>query len=71
MTPSGTEPETFRFVAQYLNHCATAIPIKFRYIYKIVELNGVLSSPVSIVTRLRVGRFWVLIPTGVLIDSIY
>ena len=25
MTPSGIEPETFRFVAQHLNHCATAI----------------------------------------------
>jgi hypothetical protein len=23
MTPSGIEPTTFRFVAQYLNHCAT------------------------------------------------
>jgi len=26
MTPAGIEPETFRFVAQYLNHCATAVP---------------------------------------------
>ena len=25
MTPSGIEPETFRFVAQHLNHCATAV----------------------------------------------
>ena len=25
MTPSGIEPETFRFVAQHRNHCATAI----------------------------------------------
>jgi hypothetical protein len=23
MTPSGIEPATFRFVAQYLKHCAT------------------------------------------------
>ena len=28
MTPSGTEPATFRFVAQHLNHCATAVPKK-------------------------------------------
>jgi hypothetical protein len=26
MTPSGSEPATFRFVAQNLNHCATAVP---------------------------------------------
>jgi len=25
MTPSGIEPTTFRFVAQHLNHCATAV----------------------------------------------
>jgi len=24
MTPAGIEPATFRFVAQHLNHCATA-----------------------------------------------
>jgi len=28
MTPSGIEPATFRFVAQHLNHCATAVPSK-------------------------------------------
>jgi len=27
MTPCGIEPATFRFVAQHLNHCATAVPI--------------------------------------------
>ena len=26
MTPVGIEPATFRFVAQHLNHCATAVP---------------------------------------------
>jgi hypothetical protein len=27
MTPSGIEPATFRFVAHYINHCATAVPL--------------------------------------------
>ena len=26
MTLSGIEPATFQFVAQHLNHCATAVP---------------------------------------------
>ena len=28
LTFAGIEPATFRFVAQHLNHCATAVPIK-------------------------------------------
>ena len=32
MTPAGIEPATFRFVAQHLNHCATAVPVHI-YIY--------------------------------------
>ena len=28
MTPAGIEPAAFRFVAQYLNHCATATHIQ-------------------------------------------
>jgi len=27
VTPSGIEPATFRFVAQHLNHCDTAVPL--------------------------------------------
>jgi len=26
MIPAGIEPATFRFAAQHLNHCATAVP---------------------------------------------
>jgi len=26
MTPAGIKPASFRFVAQHLNHCATAVP---------------------------------------------
>jgi hypothetical protein len=50
MTPSGIEPATFRFVAQNINHCATAVPIIMMYIYYIiikedVRLNVELPSP--------------------------
>ena len=31
LTPAGIEPTTFRFVAQYLNHCATAVPNRNEY----------------------------------------
>jgi len=27
--PAGIEPATFRFVAQHLNHCITAVPLSF------------------------------------------
>jgi len=27
LTPAGIQPATFRFVAQHLNHCATAVQI--------------------------------------------
>jgi hypothetical protein len=41
MTPAGIEPATFRFVAQHLNHCDTAVPpnsIYTRYIYVYIYL---------------------------------
>jgi len=28
LTLAGIEPATYRFVAQHLNHCATAVPLK-------------------------------------------
>jgi len=33
LTPAGIEPATFRFVAQHLNHGATAVPYIRVYIY--------------------------------------
>ena len=30
LTPAGIELATFRFVAQHLNHCATAVPVRIR-----------------------------------------
>ena len=40
MTPAGIEPETFRFVAQHLNHCATAVPQFRDIIIEILKFRG-------------------------------
>jgi hypothetical protein len=40
MTPSGIEPVTFRFVARYLKHCATAVPIINMYVPYITSTCG-------------------------------
>ena len=37
MTPAGIEPVTYRFVAQHLNHCATAVPRDARCQLKILQ----------------------------------
>ena len=39
MTPAGIELVTFRFVAQHLNHCATAVPRFFWEEMKIVAVT--------------------------------
>ena len=39
MTPAGIEPATFRFVAQHLNRCATAVPI---YILPILHYKSII-----------------------------
>jgi hypothetical protein len=42
MTPSGIEPATFRFVAQYLSHCATISgPPQNRYITIFIDIDRV------------------------------
>jgi hypothetical protein len=43
MTPSGIEPVTFWFVAQYLNHCATAVPLFDQYntIYDCISIRHI------------------------------
>jgi len=39
MTLSGIEPATFRFVAQHLNHCATAVPLLPMWENQIVRMH--------------------------------
>ena len=47
MTPSGIEPATFQFVAQHLNHCATAVPhlITKSFLYSQPTLTKECSRP--------------------------
>jgi len=33
---TGIEPATYRFVAQHLNHCATAVPLLIRAYIKLM-----------------------------------
>ena len=44
MTPAGFEPATFRFVAQHLNQCATAVPWRYIIYYtNLLPHNGMAS----------------------------
>jgi len=40
LTPAGIEPATFRFAAQHLNHCATAVPNRNEYQEYVLEGKG-------------------------------
>ena len=43
LTPAGIEPATFRFVAQHLNHCATAVPYYCNNYLKLQVIQVLLS----------------------------
>ena len=43
MTPAGIEPATFRFVAQHLNHCATAVPDQYMY-HTLINFKNILKG---------------------------
>ena len=69
MTGAGIEPATFRFVAQHINHCATAVPIKL-YIYsklKCIVYDKFLKPRQSF----RIALYNVEITSGAIILSLY
>jgi hypothetical protein len=65
MTPSGIEPATFRFVAQYLNHCATISgPQKYSHInFNLVLTVHVVLHLLELVFNVRnqTGYYWCLL----------
>jgi len=47
LTPAGIEPETFRFVARHLNHCATAVPTYVGWYLIILNVKKLTSYELS------------------------
>ena len=60
MTPAGIEPATSRFVAQDLNHCATAVPQVIKVAKINVRINQVISMTflISFITLHYYGSQW-------------
>jgi len=46
VTPAGIEPATFLFVAQHLNHCATAVPI-FKLLFQQILIIKTFTTLIS------------------------
>jgi hypothetical protein len=57
MIPSGIEPATFRFVAQHLNHCATAVSLQLRVKFHISEEFGTLRQYMTKMAHCK-GPVW-------------
>ena len=47
MTPAGIEPATFRFVAQHLNHCDTAV----RHLLEVLRRNTSILNQVHLLNQ--------------------
>ena len=63
LTPAVIEPATFRFVAQHLNHCATAVPKKacsyMKYIGDVtVRWNDRIWTSVCLCGQISCGYCW-------------
>jgi hypothetical protein len=55
MTPSGIEPATFRFVAQYLKHCATISGPRYINVVFQIQLHSFMPDH-TISTKLSAGK---------------
>ena len=54
MSPAGIKPATFRFVAQRLNHCVTAVPGYLVVTYIFVHAIAQAFSSRTLTTEVRV-----------------
>ena len=60
LTPTGIEPATFRFVAQHLNHCATAVPhlnIPYYSIYHTEHPDGTAHGGTAVIIRSSIAHY--------------
>jgi len=67
-TPSGIEPATFRFVAQHLNHCASAVPQENNINWKLHTLC--LSKSLRVVWNCDTTQFFTKISTRNVINNL-
>ena len=56
MTPFGIEPATFRFVAQHLNHCATAVPLIVILIIDVDRVRAVRGEVLVLVVEIAASN---------------
>jgi hypothetical protein len=66
MTPSGIEPAIFWFVAQYLNHCATAVPVFCRYL---LQIHSSTRTEIPLLARLAIYKLSKITPTPVKLNK--
>jgi hypothetical protein len=65
MTPSGIDPSTLWFVAQFLKYCATAYPIIHRDPYKRVSKghsSGLDDGSVNLIPQLHLVPSYIVSP---------
>jgi len=58
LTPAGIEPATFRFVAQHLNHCATAVPHKVQGTFRNSRFNSDNHDSINYYSLVRLCNSW-------------
>jgi len=68
LTPAGIEPATFRFVAQHLNHCATAVPI---VLYMVGNINVYFNNNGFFLTVFMALRNWHIAISVLLIGALF